>query len=154
MSSNSDKDKQTAQVIRTRVTHELSAAFLTHGLTPSNLGMLPQPDGFAQPKADGPCNDTIELYLRVRDGIITDPRYMTEGCLHTVACGSALTTIIKGKSVAQAYQLKVEDIADELGGLDQAHWHCAELALKTLRHALRDYYDKRRSPWQKLYDKT
>ncbi|MBI5522166.1 MAG: iron-sulfur cluster assembly scaffold protein [Desulfarculus sp.] len=149
-----DDNKQTAPVTRERITPELSDAFLTHGLTPSNLGMLPQPDGFAQPRADGSCNDVIELYLRVRDGVIIDARYMTEGCLHTVACGSALTTLIKGKSVEQAYQLEAEDIAAELGGLDPAHMHCADLALKTLRHALQDYYEKRRSPWQKLYDKT
>lgn len=149
-----DEDKDTASVTRDRITPELSDAFLTHGLTPSNLGMLPQPDGFAQPKADGSCHDTIELYLRVQGGVISDARYMTEGCLHTVACGSALTTLIKGKSVEQAYQLEAQDIAVELGGLDQAHWHCAQLALKTLRHALQDYYQKRRSPWQKLYDKT
>lgn len=150
---NSERDKQTVQVTRTRVSHELSDAFLCHGLTPSNLGMLPQPDGFAQPKADGSCHDVIELYLRVQDDIISDARYMTEGCLHTVACGSALTTIIKGKSLQEAYQLEPQDIAAELDGLDEPHWHCAELALKTLRHALGDYFDKRRSPWQKLYDK-
>lgn len=149
-----DNDKETAPVVRAGISQELSDAFLTHGLTPSNLGMLPQPDGFAQPKADGSCHDTIELYLRVRDGVISDARYMTEGCLHTVACGSALTTLIKGKGVQEAYQLEAQDIAAELGGLDPAHMHCAELALKTLRHALQDYYQKRRSPWQKLYDKT
>ncbi len=149
----SDKEPQTANVTRTRVSQELSDAFLTHGLTPSNLGMLPQPDGFAQPKAEGSCHDTIELYLRVSDDVISDARYMTDGCLHTVACGSALTTLIKGKSVQEAYQLEAQDIAQELDGLDAPHWHCAELALKTLRHALRDYFDKRRAPWQKLYDK-
>jgi NifU-like protein involved in Fe-S cluster formation len=132
---------------------ELSDAFLCHGLTPSNLGMLPQPDGFAQPKADGSCQDTIELYLRVREDIISDVRYMTDGCLHTVACGSALTTLIKGQSLQQASQLTAEDIARELGGLDEPHWHCAELALKTLRQALQDYRDKARSPWQKPYGK-
>lgn len=149
-----DDRKQSVPVTATRLTHDLSDAFLSHGLTPSNLGMLPQPDGFAQPRADGSCDDTIELYLRVRDGIIEDTRYMTEGCLHTVACGSALTTLIKGKSVQEAYQLEVADIAQELGGLDAAHEHCAGLALKTLRHALQDYYQKRRAPWQKYYDKT
>jgi nitrogen fixation protein NifU and related proteins len=150
----SEQDSQSPKATRTRLSSELSDAFLCHGLTPSNLGMLPQPDGFAQPKADGTCHDTIELYLRVQDDIISDARYMTEGCLHTVACGSALTALVKGKSVQQAYQLEAQDIADELGGLDEPHWHCAELALKTLRQALGDYFDKRRSPWQKLYDKA
>lgn len=150
----SDNDPQSANVTSTRFTPEFSDQFLTHGLTPSNLGILPQPDGFAQPKADGTCHDTIELYLRVQDDNISDARYMTDGCLHTVACGSALTTLIKDKSVQQAYQLTADKIAGELGGLDEAHWHCAELALKTLRHALGDYFDKHRSPWQKLYDKT
>lgn len=132
---------------------DMSDAFLTHGLTPANLGVLPQPEGFAQPKADGSCHDTIELYLRVHDDVVTDARYMTDGCLHTVACGSALTTLLKGKTVQDACQLEPADIAQELDGLDEPHWHCAELAIKTLQLALQDYFANKRAPWRGLYGK-
>ena len=54
----------------------LGDAFLTHGLTPANLGLLPKPDAFAQtPPRDG-CDDAIELYAHVRGGLIVDIRHV------------------------------------------------------------------------------
>ena len=129
----------------------LSDALLTHGLTPLNLGILGQPDAFAQTPPRPGCHDTIELYLRVAEGRIIDARFMTEGCLHTVACASALTSLLKGLEVVEAVRLEVEDIEAELDGLDAAHRHCAELAIQTWRAALADYNQNLRSPWKKLY---
>jgi NifU-like protein involved in Fe-S cluster formation len=130
-----------------------SDAFLTHGLTPANLGILPKPDAYGQTPRQGGCDDVIELYAYVRDGVITELRYMTSGCLHTVACGSALTTLLQGRSIDAVIGLSPDDIAAELGGLDPAHFHCAELAAATWRAALADYRAKQRSPWTKLYQR-
>ena len=131
----------------------LGDAFLTHGFTPANLGILPKPDAYGQTPRQGGCDDVIELYAYVRDGVISDIRYMTSGCLHTVACGSALTTLLKGRAISEAIGLTPEDVSAELGGLDPAHFHCAELAVATWRMALADYRAKERSPWTKLYQR-
>jgi len=128
-----------------------SEAFLTHALTPQNVGALPNPDGFASPK--GACGDSIELYLRVENDAIIDARFLTDGCAHTVACGSALTGLIKGLSLTQAAQVGAQEIDDALGGLPREHKHCAALAAATLRAAIRDYFKKRQDPWKKLYQK-
>ena len=147
------QDQHRGQVERALGEPQISDALWVHGLTPQNLGVLSQPDGFAQTPPRPGCQDVIELYLRVREGLITDVRFLTEGCLHTVACASALTTLLKGRDVAQAARLEVEDIEAELEGLDPAHRHCAELAIHTWRAALADYNRKLNSPWEKLYQR-
>ncbi|BEQ15793.1 iron-sulfur cluster assembly scaffold protein [Desulfoferula mesophila] len=126
-----------------------SDQFLTHALTPANLGALPHPDGYANPS--GTCGDSIELYLRVQDEVITDARFLTDGCLHTVACGSAMTSLIKGRQVSQALQVGADEVEAELGGLEKPHRHCAVLAAVTLKAALRDYYKKKQAPWKAVY---
>ena len=131
----------------------LSDAFLTHGFTPANLGILPQPDAYAETPRQGSCHDTIELYAYVRDGVISDIRFMTDACLHTVACASALTTLLKGRELNEVVGLSPEEVAAELGGLDPAHFHCAELAVATWRMAVADYRAKQRAPWTKLYQR-
>ncbi len=130
---------------------DCSPDFLGHALTPSNVGTLPNPDGYARPK--GSCGDYLELYLRVEDGRISEARFMPTGCLHTVACGSALTSLIKGRELGQAAQVSAEDIEAELGGLDREHRHCAALAAATLKAALRDHLRRKQAPWKQLYDR-
>lgn len=129
----------------------LSDQFLAHALTPVNLGALPKPDGYASPA--GTCGDRIELYLRVQGDVVTDARFLTEGCLHTVACGSALTSLIKGRALSQAMQVGADEVEEELGGLDKPHRHCAMLAAATLKAALRDYYKNKQAPWKSLYQR-
>lgn len=127
----------------------LNDKFLAHALTPVNLGTLPHPDGYANPT--GTCGDSIEIYLRVRNDVVTDARFLTEGCLHTVACGSAITSLIKGREVRQALQVGADEVEEELGGLDKPHRHCAVLAAVTLKAAIRDYYKKKQAPWKSVY---
>lgn len=128
---------------------EMNEAFLAHALTPQNLGVLPNPQGFAHPR--GPCGDSIELYLKIDDERITDARFMSDGCLHTLACGSALTELVKGLTLDEAIQIDAERLDQELGGLPPDHKHCAQLAADTLQEAIRDYYQRRRAPWKSLY---
>lgn len=127
----------------------MTEEFLTHALTPANVGFLPDPDG--QGHSKGSCGDLIEVYLRVKDGQISDVRFMPEGCVHTIACGSALTTLIKGRSIEDAAKVDAESIDDTLGGLPRDHHHCAVLAAASFRAALKDYYEKNKQPWKRLY---
>jgi len=118
-----------------------SERFFTHAYTPENVGVLPNPDGFAMPK--GSCGDYIELYLRIENDIITGIRFMPEGCLNTVASASAMTMLAKGKHIDEAgKQVTVDAIEEELGGLPEDHRHCAALATATLKAAIRDFKKK------------
>ncbi|NIV36181.1 MAG: iron-sulfur cluster assembly scaffold protein, partial [Anaerolineae bacterium] len=47
----------------------------------------------------GPCGDTMEIFLRLQDARIARATFMTDGCGPTVACGSMLTKMARGRSV-------------------------------------------------------
>lgn len=126
-----------------------SDAFLEHALTPCNLGMLPEPADTAQAK--GTCGDVIEMYLRVEEDTITAARFMPYGCVHTVACGSVVTSLVQGLALDKAAEITPSQVEEALGGLPREHRHCAALAVSALRAAMRQHYQDRRSPWKKLY---
>ncbi|MBU2548501.1 MAG: iron-sulfur cluster assembly scaffold protein [Proteobacteria bacterium] len=123
--------------------------FLTHAFSPQNVGVISDPDGFGAPR--GACGDTLEIGLRVRNDRIADLAFLTDGCQHTVACGSVVTTLARDKTVQEALQIDAEAVMDMLGGLPPDHVHCARLAVTTLRLALKDYLKNRQAPWKKLY---
>jgi nitrogen fixation NifU-like protein len=61
---------------------------------------------------------------------------MTDGCGPTVACGSRLTTMVRGMSLDEAYQVTQDVLVAALDGLPEESLHCAELAVNTLREAI------------------
>ncbi len=95
----------------------------------------------------------MQLSLRVREGRIVDVRFMTDGCGPTIACGSATTGLVKGKTIAEALAITEDDILDALDGLPESEVHCATLAATTLRQAIRDYLSLQREPWKRSYRK-
>lgn len=122
---------------------------IEHWLEPKNAGNMDNPDGFA--RITGPCGDTIEISLNVqeattssRDGIITDARFMTDGCTSTIACGSICAELAKGKSIKDARSISPEVILESLGGLPMEYVHCALLASNTLQQAVRNYQKLKR----------
>jgi NifU-like protein involved in Fe-S cluster formation len=115
------------------------------------VGVLPRPATRAE--AHGSCGDSLELYLRVEDDLVTAARFIPHGCIHTVACGSVLTTLVQGASLDQAFQITPERVDQALGGLPRAHRHCAVVAVTALRRALRDHYRDRAQPWKRLYQR-
>lgn len=54
-----------------------------------------------------------------------------------MACGSALTDLIKGKTVEEAQQVSREELVRKVGGLPQASAHASHLAMDTLAALLR-----------------
>ncbi|MBW2107249.1 MAG: iron-sulfur cluster assembly scaffold protein [Deltaproteobacteria bacterium] len=67
---------------------------------------------------------------------------MPEGCVYTVASGSALTELARGNSLDEALKITPQDVATELGGLPKDHMHCAVLAVNTLGEAIENYYQQ------------
>jgi len=51
------------------------------------------------------CGDHYTIYLKIEDGIIKDIGYDGSGCAISKASGSVMTTILKGKPVAEAEEL-------------------------------------------------
>jgi len=90
----------------------------------------------------GPCNDTVEFYLKIRDGIIERANFTTDGCGATIATASQVTMLIEGKPLEYAEKLKPEVINEALGGLPEDHKHCALLTTTTLLNAIQKYKRK------------
>ncbi len=103
---------------------------------PSNVGTLDNADG--RGVADGLCNDTMEICVKMEDGRITKCVFMTDGCGATIACGSRLTKKALESRREEAMAIRPEDLIAELGGLPDDHRHCASLAVIALRNALRN----------------
>ncbi|KPJ56356.1 hypothetical protein AMJ49_05130 [Parcubacteria bacterium DG_74_2] len=87
----------------------------------------------------GPCGDTIEIYLKIKHGIIKQAKFQATGCAGAFASGSALCEIIKGKTLDQAKNIKKQEIIKSLGGLPGLKIHCACLAKTTLNKAIEKY---------------
>ena len=119
---------------------------------PHNWGILDQCDGYA--RITGPCGDTMEISLRIGDGVITECTFDTDGCGATVSCGSIVTEMASGKTVARAKRIDQAAILAYCDGLPEANQHCALLAANTLQKALEDYSRTRNESWRKLYRTT
>ena len=125
-----------------------SDIFLSHALHPRNVGNLKGGNAYsAIPSHDG---DIMEIWLRINDDVIEEASFWTEGCGNTIACGSMITEMAKGKTLSQSFEITPEDVDTELGGLE-GNCTCAKLAVDTLKAALRDYLAYKREPWKRSY---
>lgn len=107
---------------------------------PKNVGRMSKSDTFGI--VDGSCGDTMEIYLKISNAQIKDVMFMTNGCGATIACGSMLTTMVKGKNIDDAINITKEDLINALEGLPEENLHCAALAVGTLGKAIRNYREK------------
>jgi len=89
------------------------------------------------------CGDVMRLQIKVNDsGVIEDARFKTYGCGSAIASSSLLTEWVKGKTLAQALEIKNQQIADELA-LPPVKVHCSVLAEDAIKAAIHDYEKKR-----------
>lgn len=113
-----------------------SAQLLDHFQNPRNAGDLPGADATAE--TENPvCGDVIRLSLKIQDGRIAEIRFKAKGCVPAMGCGSAVTELAFGKTIAEARSLRSEDVKNAVGGLPAASNHAAELAIDVLRAALK-----------------
>ena len=114
-----------------------SPQLLDHFEHPRNAGVLDSPDAVVH--LENPvCGDVLALSARVMDGRIAEIRFKAKGCVPAMACGSALTTLASGRTLAEAAGINVDAVASVLGGLPQASNHAAHLAIDALTLLLRN----------------
>ena len=112
-----------------------SSQVLDHFEHPRNAGEVENPDGVAQIENPA-CGDVLKLSLKISDNKISMARFLAQGCVPAMACGSALTELIRGKTVEEASRLQREELVAAVGGLPPASHHASHLAVDALRAAL------------------
>jgi nitrogen fixation protein NifU and related proteins len=112
-----------------------SPQLLDHFEHPRNAGTLPKAQASAQ--VENPvCGDVLKLSASLQGEQIAEIRFQAKGCVPSMACGSALTELARGKTLAAAASLKVKDVLAAVGGVPPASAHAAQLAIDALRALL------------------
>ena len=114
-----------------------SAQLLDHFEHPRNAGEVANPDATAQVENPA-CGDTLRLTVRIESGRIAEIRFRAKGCVPAMACGSALTELVQGRTLEEARKLKREEVVQAVGGLPEASTHASHLVIDALKTALKE----------------
>ncbi len=117
---------------------------LDHYENPRNVGSFDKADTSVGTGMVGApaCGDVMKLQIKVNEsGVIEDARFKTYGCGSAIASSSLLTEWVKGKTLAEASQIKNSQIAEELA-LPPVKVHCSVLAEDAIKAAISDFQQK------------
>ncbi len=137
MESSLDKFTQDLQEqIMKEVRRDYSKTVIDHWMNPRNFGKLDNPDRYG--RTTGPCGDTMEIFLEIKDEKVENAHFLTDGCGTTIACGSVITELVKGETIEQVKQITSDNLLKKIGGLPPPDEHCAVLATNTLQSAIKN----------------
>lgn len=132
---------------------ELNEKIKEHFRNPQNVGEMENPEGMGA--IDNPiCGDTTKLYLRIKNGVVEDAKFLSFGCAVTIASASVFTEKIKGKEISfllsgrddEVIQRLMSLIETELGEIPPVKLHCPPATVQVFLEAIAAYYEKERKP--------
>ncbi len=115
-----------------------SQKVIEHFMCPQNAYSMPDADASGQ-NGDPDCGDFLEVYIKVRNDIISEISYLVFGCSASVATSSMTSVLAKNKTLKQALNITQHDIIAALDGLPENKKHCSNLAVGALHNAINNY---------------
>lgn len=112
---------------------------MDHFTNPRNVGEIPDADGVGE-IGNAKCGDIMKMYIKVKDGRITDVKFKTFGCGSAIATSSIATEMIMGQTIEEALKLSNKAVVEALDGLPAHKIHCSVLAEQAIKAAIADYY--------------
>ena len=120
---------------------QYSKKVMDHFLNPRNVGEIKDADGIGE-VGNPVCGDIMRMYIKVKDNVITDIKFLTYGCGVAVATSSMVTEMVKGKTIEEALEITNKQVAEALDGLPPIKMHCSLLAEEGIKAAIDDYKKK------------
>jgi nitrogen fixation protein NifU and related proteins len=119
-----------------------SPPVLEHFAHPRNAGTLDSPDAVAE-VANPACGDILRLSAKFAGDRITEVKFLAKGCVPAIACGSAMTELLIGKTIVEAASISREELVTNLGGLPEASNHASHLAIDAVARLLKKISSRR-----------
>ncbi|MDD5569260.1 MAG: iron-sulfur cluster assembly scaffold protein [Candidatus Pacebacteria bacterium] len=115
-----------------------SEKVLEHFKKPHNQGEIKNADAVGE-VGNPVCGDVMKIYIKMEKDVIKDVKFETLGCAAAIAVSSALTDMVKNKTIDEALKITKDQIVEDLGGLPPVKVHCSMLGVEALHQAIENY---------------
>jgi len=128
---------------------ELNEKIKEHFRNPHNVGEIENPEGMGA--INNPvCGDKTVIYLRIKEGVVEDAKFLSFGCAVTIASASVLTEKIKGKEISKLLFGADEEVVkrlmslieSELGEIPPVKLHCPPATVQVFLESIAGYFEK------------